>query len=674
MATIVTRAGKGSALTFTEGDANFTNLNTDKIENVVEDLTPQLGGNLDVQGNFITTSVTDGNIQLSPNGIGLVFAATNKFMVGNANSTATITTNGTGNLTLDTNGGTNSGDITIQNGTDGNIQLSPNGTGEVIMNAAVVKIGDSGDTGNANLGSQSGNTVLQGQITGTPGGNITLNGGTNGGITIAPAGTGTVSISKTTTVTAGDLNLSAGTLRAPVISSVTNTYNPTSQFFMGQSHSTADANNINFARTRGTFASQAAVQSGDELFEMFVLGNDGSATTTAGLKPAWIISTVMTDAPSTNLLPHRTEFRVNTTAGAYSNYMTVANDAVVRVREIGTTSDVTDLNISAGTDGTGKVRVNSTQTEFKTNGTYGGELRMKAGILDGATDYDKTTEISVIALTTDGSKSATFEVKTHRFDGTNYTPTQENDFLGRFTFLGNYSSSSTPAANTTGGFISVKATDDFTETVQGTAMQFNINKTGTDDNLLGLEINSQQSTFRSDAIAFEDSTAAALKGGQIDYRRTFGCFHKTAAVTAAAADTVYEFDWTSDVTAHVNTQGVTVSDTSRLNIDAAGDYMVTLEFQAKNTDNADRLAWIWLAKNGTDLTETAIQVKLQKENEQIITKQWLVEGVTAAQYLEVRFAVDNASGISLQTVASQASPFVRPAVPSATITITPVGA
>ena len=32
MATIVTRTGKGSALTFAEGDANFTNLNTDKIE------------------------------------------------------------------------------------------------------------------------------------------------------------------------------------------------------------------------------------------------------------------------------------------------------------------------------------------------------------------------------------------------------------------------------------------------------------------------------------------------------------------------------------------------------------------------------------------------------------------------------------------------------------------
>jgi len=41
MATIVTRAGKGSALTFAEGDANFTNLNTAKIE--LTDLSVQTG-------------------------------------------------------------------------------------------------------------------------------------------------------------------------------------------------------------------------------------------------------------------------------------------------------------------------------------------------------------------------------------------------------------------------------------------------------------------------------------------------------------------------------------------------------------------------------------------------------------------------------------------------------
>jgi len=54
MATIVTRTGKGSALTFAEGDANFTNLNNDKLENISEDTTPQLGGDLDLNSNDIT--------------------------------------------------------------------------------------------------------------------------------------------------------------------------------------------------------------------------------------------------------------------------------------------------------------------------------------------------------------------------------------------------------------------------------------------------------------------------------------------------------------------------------------------------------------------------------------------------------------------------------------------
>jgi hypothetical protein len=71
MSTIVTRAGKGSALTWTEGDANITNLNNDKIEDVVEDLTPQLGGNLDVNGNSIV-SVSNGNITITPNGTGSI--------------------------------------------------------------------------------------------------------------------------------------------------------------------------------------------------------------------------------------------------------------------------------------------------------------------------------------------------------------------------------------------------------------------------------------------------------------------------------------------------------------------------------------------------------------------------------------------------------------------------
>ena len=50
--------------------ANLTNL--PGLSNVVEDTTPQLGGNLDVQAREINTSTSNGNIKLAPNGTGVV--------------------------------------------------------------------------------------------------------------------------------------------------------------------------------------------------------------------------------------------------------------------------------------------------------------------------------------------------------------------------------------------------------------------------------------------------------------------------------------------------------------------------------------------------------------------------------------------------------------------------
>jgi hypothetical protein len=308
--------------------------------------------------------------------------------------------------------------------------------------------------------------------------------------------------------------------------------------------------------------------------------------------------------------------------------------------------------LGTGTGGTGTYTVSPSQTVASTT------------MVSGPDDYTLrgTNSLSLI-----GSRRSGVSGRRNKLF--------QDDVIGQLNFFGIHTNASTSVATAhRGARITAMATEDFTPTAGGSKLDINVFKTGTTTETTVASFSPTETIYKTDDITITDSAGTALPGGKIDYRRTFGCFHKTAAVTAAAADTVYEFDWTTDVTAHVNTQGVTVSDTSRLNIDAAGDYMVTLEMQAKNTDNQDRFAWIWLAKNGTNLSETAIQVKLQKENEQVITKQWLVEGVTAAQYLEVRFAVDNISGISLQTLASQASPFVRPAVPSATITITPVGA
>ena len=81
----------------------------------------------------IATSGSDTNISLTiaPKGTGDVNVDADTLRVGDSNADATITTNGTGDLTLSTNTGSNSGTIKIFDGVNGNIEVTPNGSGVV---------------------------------------------------------------------------------------------------------------------------------------------------------------------------------------------------------------------------------------------------------------------------------------------------------------------------------------------------------------------------------------------------------------------------------------------------------------------------------------------------------------------------------------------------------------
>jgi hypothetical protein len=75
---------------------------------------------------LIAANGRDTNIDLaiSPKGSG-------EIVIGTGSATGAITTSGAYDLVLDTNSGTNSGSITITDGANGNINLAPNGTGQV---------------------------------------------------------------------------------------------------------------------------------------------------------------------------------------------------------------------------------------------------------------------------------------------------------------------------------------------------------------------------------------------------------------------------------------------------------------------------------------------------------------------------------------------------------------
>jgi hypothetical protein len=100
---------------------------------IIRDISVAHNFNGGLNTNNINGITTNGSIVLTPNGTGDVQVDADTLRVGDANSTAIITTNGTGNLKLSTNDDITSGNIIIENGTNGNINITTQlaGTGNI---------------------------------------------------------------------------------------------------------------------------------------------------------------------------------------------------------------------------------------------------------------------------------------------------------------------------------------------------------------------------------------------------------------------------------------------------------------------------------------------------------------------------------------------------------------
>ncbi len=152
--------------------ANTVNwLDSTVTADLVGDTSPQLGGDLDTNsfnikiddahgiqdddGNELITfqktgsAVNQFDITNNATGSNPIFEATGgdtnigvdikpkgsgEVVIGTGSASATLTTKGTHDLVLDTNAGTNSGNITITDGANGNIDFTTNGTGAIKFN------------------------------------------------------------------------------------------------------------------------------------------------------------------------------------------------------------------------------------------------------------------------------------------------------------------------------------------------------------------------------------------------------------------------------------------------------------------------------------------------------------------------------------------------------------
>ena len=135
---------KGTAILFATAN-DGTNPDIIQIQtggDVVDDTSPQLGGNLDVNG-FDIISTSNADVDIVPNGTGDVTLQADTVKVGDSGAAAILTSNGAGTLTvttggatdliLNTNSGTDSGVIQITDAANGNIAITPNGSGNIVL-------------------------------------------------------------------------------------------------------------------------------------------------------------------------------------------------------------------------------------------------------------------------------------------------------------------------------------------------------------------------------------------------------------------------------------------------------------------------------------------------------------------------------------------------------------
>ena len=162
-----------------------------------EDSSPQLGGDLDVNGNKIT-SASNANVEIEPNGTGNILLDSDLVTLGSGTEVGHLSTPGTQDIKLSTNSGTNSGTIIITDGSNGNITLTPNGTGDVALSADTVVVGD--NNADATITTDGTGDLTLNTNAGTDSSAISIKDAANGNIEATLNGTGVFQIDGTSGV------------------------------------------------------------------------------------------------------------------------------------------------------------------------------------------------------------------------------------------------------------------------------------------------------------------------------------------------------------------------------------------------------------------------------------------------------------------------------------------
>jgi hypothetical protein len=148
----------------------------------------------------------------------------------------------------------------------------------------------------------------------------------------------------------------------------------------------------------------------------------------------------------------------------------------------------------------------------------------------------------------------------------------------------------------------------------------------------------------------------------------YGAFQDSTDQTAASTTVAYPM--TFDTTDFSN--GVYLSNSSRMNVRNAGIYNVQFSVQLENQDNVQHTVDIWFRKNGTNITasNSKFTVPARKSasifGHVIAAINYFVE-LAANDYIEIVWRTES-TDVSLEQTPAESSP-TRPATPSVIATV-----
>lgn len=161
---------------------------------------------------------------------------------------------------------------------------------------------------------------------------------------------------------------------------------------------------------------------------------------------------------------------------------------------------------------------------------------------------------------------------------------------------------------------------------------------------------------------------ASPRGGRF-INNPYGAFQDSTDQTAANTTTAYAI--TFDTTDFNN--GVTLSNSSRLNVSQAGIYNIQFSIQFKNTTNDTQDVDVWFKKNGTNIDKSNSRFglgprKSSGDPTHMISAMNFFVSMETNDYVEIMWRPSDV-GIGIEHYATSTTP-TRPAIPSVIATMT----